>query len=408
MNQVPQRKKFDWLTAGQFGFSLLASLLLMGSSLAGILVMSLGGSLPGLAVTENQLGSALLFSAGLGFAGFLMIPSTYFSGRRLFGKPPRTSKIWQRSGWLIFSVPILIYLGYLSQANSSWGNFIFPLIHILTNGAAIFWLLNRVKRKLPGESAQRFWGVFGSGLTFAPLISLVVEILILVLLGGLWWMLLQNQPDQKQEFLNLINRLQQSSVTPAILENSISRLLESPGVVGAIFVYIAVIVPLVEELIKPIAIWFLLGRNLSPREGFLLGAVAGAGYALFENLTIAADAGIWTFVVISRLGTAAIHILTTGLVGWGLASASTEKRYARLLMSIIASVSLHGVWNGLNILSALAEISSIQFTLGSFGTYFASYAPVGLVILALGALLGLFWANSRFQRAIMSQVNQNK
>ncbi len=119
--------------------------------------------------------------------------------RRLFGKPPRTSKIWQRSGWLIFSVPILIYLGYLSQANSSWGNFILPLIHILTNGAAIFWLLNRVKRKLPGESAQRFWGVFGSGLTFAPLISLVVEILILVLLGGLLWMLLQNQPDQKND-----------------------------------------------------------------------------------------------------------------------------------------------------------------------------------------------------------------
>jgi len=29
------------------------------------------------------------------------------------------------------------------------------------------------------------------------------------------------------------------------------------------------------------------------------------------------------------------------------------------------------------------------------------------VILALGALMGLFWANSRFQRAIMSQVNQN-
>ncbi|MCK4488683.1 MAG: PrsW family intramembrane metalloprotease, partial [Anaerolineales bacterium] len=163
-----------------------------------------------------------------------------------------------------------------------------------------------------------------------------------------------------------------------------------------------------EELIKPIAVWFLLGRNLTPREGFLLGAAAGAGYALFENLTIAADADIWTFVVISRIGTAAIHILTTALVGWGLASARTEKRYLRLLMSLIASVSLHGVWNGLNILTALAEFPPIQPRLGSFGTYFASYAPVGLVILALGALIGLFWANSRFQHAIMSQVNQNK
>ncbi len=407
-NQIPQREKFDWLTAGQFGFSLLASLLLMGSSLVGTLMMSLGGSFAGLTVTENQLGSSLLFSAGLGFAGFLMIPSTYFSGRRLFGISPRTSKIWQGSDWLIFSVPILIYLGYLSQANTSWGNFTLPLIHILTNGAAIFWLLNRVKRKLPGESAQRFWGVFGSGLTFAPLIALIVEFLILILFGILWWMLLQNQPDQKQELMNLINRLQQSSVTPAIFERTISRLLESPGVVGTAFVYIAVIVPVVEELIKPIAVCLLLGRNLTPREGFLLGATAGAGYALFENLTIAADAEIWTFVVISRLGTAAIHILTTALVGWGLTSAWTEKRYTRFLMSLIAAISLHGVWNGLNILTALADFPPIQPTLGSFGFHFAGYAPVGLMILALGALMGLFWANSRFQRAIMSQVNQNK
>jgi hypothetical protein len=408
MDQVPQRKKFDWLTAGQFSFSLLAGLLLLGSSLAGILMTSLGGSLTGLAVTENQLGSALLFAAGLGFAGFLMIPSAYFSGRRLFRKPASTSKIWQRSGWLIFSVPILIYLGNLSQANSSWGKLTLPLIHILTNGAAIFWLLNRVKRKLPGESAQRFWGVFGSGLTFAPLIALIVELLILTLFGLLWWILLQNQPDQLQELLNLINRLQQSAVTPVIFERTISRLLESPGVVAAVFVYIAVIIPLVEELIKPIAVWFLLGRNLTPREGFLLGAVAGAGYALFENLTIAADSEMWTFVVITRLGTAAIHILTTALVGWGLASAWTEKRYPRFLMSLIASVSLHGVWNGLNILTALAEFPQLQHSLGSFGTHFAGYAPVGLVILALGALIGLFRANSRFQRAIMSQINQNK
>jgi len=151
-----------------------------------------------------------------------------------------------------------------------------------------------------------------------------------------------------------------------------------------------------------------LGRNLTPREGFLLGAAAGAGYALFENLTIAADSEMWTFVVITRLGTAAIHILTTALVGWGLASAWTEKRYPRFLMSLIASVSLHGVWNGLNILTALAEFPQLQHSLGSFGTHFAGYAPVGLVILALGALIGLFRANSRFQRAIMSQINQNK
>ena len=49
--------------------------------------------------------------------------------------------------------------------------------------------------------------------------------------------------------------------------------LEKPGIAGTVFVYIGMLVPLVEELIKPTALYFLLGRKLSPREGFLLGPI---------------------------------------------------------------------------------------------------------------------------------------
>jgi RsiW-degrading membrane proteinase PrsW (M82 family) len=206
----------------------------------------------------------------------------------------------------------------------------------------------------------------------------------------------------------LINRLQQSSVTPVIFQRITSNLLKKPGVSATVFIYIGVIVPLVEELIKPAAVWLLLNRKLSPREGLLLGATAGAGYALFENLTIAADAEIWTVLIISRLGTAAIHILTTSLVGWGLASAVTEKRYLRFGWSLFTAVTLHGVWNGLNILTVLAEFSGDQASTLPFGSYFSEYAPVGLVILAAGAFLGLIRTNSLFQRAIMAGINQDK
>jgi len=202
--------------------------------------------------------------------------------------------------------------------------------------------------------------------------------------------------------------LQQSSITPEVFENTLTKILENPGITGTIFIYITAIVPLVEELIKPVVIWILLSRNPSPQEGFLIGTAAGAGYALFENLAIAADAETWTFVVISRIGTSAIHILATGLVGWGLASAWTEKRYLRFPMSLVAAVSLHGVWNGLNVFTALAEFPGIHSGLGSFGSQFAGYAPVGLVIIALGSIAGLIWSNSRFQSAIMSQVNDKK
>ena len=175
-----------------------------------------------------------------------------------------------------------------------------------------------------------------------------------------------------------------------------------PGVTATVFLYIAVLIPLVEEILKSAVLWFLLGRNLTPTEGFLIGAASGAGYALFENLTIGAAADVWTFVMISRLGTAAIHILATGMVGWGLASAWTEKKYLRLAGAFIAAVSIHGIWNGLNILTALAEIAPPRDLLGSFGSYLLDYAPAGLMVLALGTFVGILRANKYFQRAIIA------
>ena len=134
-----------------------------------------------------------------------------------------------------------------------------------------------------------------------------------------------------------------------------------------------------------------------------MGAASGAGYALFENLTIGAEAEIWTFVTISRLGTAAVHILTTGIVGWGLASAWTERRYLRLFGSFISATVFHGVWNSLNLFTTFVLYPEIQDQMGEFGSMFGSYAPVGLAILALGALWGIIRTNRFFQRAIIPQ-----
>jgi hypothetical protein len=68
-------------------------------------------------------------------------------------------------------------------------------------------------------------------------------------------------------------------------------------------------------------------------------------------------------------------------------------------------VLLHGVWNGLNILSTLGEFPAVRDLLGSFGSSLASYAPVGLVLLGAGCFVGLLKANSSLRRAIMAQEN---
>ena len=407
MDQTPQ-SRFDWQVAGLFVFNLLVGFLLIGASLASALFVILGGALNEVPVSEDQLISSLLFSAGLGFAGILVFPAVFYSGRRLLGYPPRSVKSTSGGNWLILFLPTIIILGYLSQTGPTWSKYTLTIFHILANGLGILWLLNIVGRKLSQGSALRYWSSFGGGLVLAPMIAFVVEILLLVLLGLIWWIFIQSQPELKQDLFNMINRMQQSTLTPEIIERFTNSLLEQPGLIGTGFIYIAVLIPFVEELIKPAVIWLMLGRNPSPRVGFLMGAAAGAGYALFENLTIGADIQVWTFVTITRLGTAAVHILTTGIVGWGIASAWTEKKYFRLIWSLFASITFHGVWNGLNVLAALSGFPEIQNKVGSFGVLFASYAPAGLLILALGALGGLIRINSYYQRAIIPQSNQEK
>ena len=401
--QSLQRQSTDWLSAGQFAFSLLAVLLLVSISLISALLMNLGVSVSDPAIQYTQLISSLLFAAGLGFAGLLLIPSIIHSGRRLFSNKPPAVLQWDRMVRLASIFPFLILLGYFIQTGPGWSLYLLPVVHVLANGASMIWVLNLGRRKFPSDSAQRSWGAFGVGLTLTPAITFIIEILILIIIGLFWLVLIQTRPDLEQDILYIVNLISESSVNPEIPSSWAGEFVARPEVTGTILIYFSLLIPIVEELLKPIAVYFLLGRKLQPWEGFVIGATAGAGYALFENLTIGAGVETWTFVMISRLGTAAIHILTTGLVGWGLASAWTEKKYGRLAGSFVAAVTLHGVWNGLNILTALADFPSYQEKISPFLVNFADYAPAGLILLALGSIFGLLRANSQLRRAIIAQ-----
>ena len=397
--------KTDWLNLGQFIFSTLGAVLLLAAFLVstGVMLLRDNLSLPGAPASPDL--SPYLFAAGLGFAGALMVPSALYSGKKLFGKSSQAVLHWDRLRWLSYLFPIPILLGFAIQNGPAWSKALFPIVHILANGFGLLWLLDAARRHLPPESARRVWGSLVSGLGLTPMITFTLEILLLIGIGLIWVVLLQTQPDFRQDLLNLASRLQQTPVDPQILQRAVGHFAARPGVMATLFVYMAVLIPIIEELFKPLAVWLLLGRKLQPWEGFSIGATAGAGYALFENLTVGSAADIWTVVMVSRLGTAAVHILASGLVGWGLASAFTEKRYGRLIGAYLAAVFLHGTWNGLNVLSTLGEFPAVRSLLGSFGTSLAAFAPAGLVLLGAGCFVGLLRANSRVRRAIMAQEN---
>ena len=81
---------------------------------------------------------------------------------------------------------------------------------------------------------------------------------------------------------------------PQILYESILSLTMKPWVIGLTFFNFAFLVPLLEEMIKAMATLPLIRRKITPAQGFLGGALAGAlrvatrfGEALTSQLGVA-------------------------------------------------------------------------------------------------------------------------
>ncbi len=403
IDQILEPRSFDWLSAGQFALSLISALILLGGFLIGNLVLAAGALVDTGPELISQDVPSRNFLAGLGFAGLLMVPSLVHSGRRLFTKKEPRQIGWNYLAWVSVVLPVPFIIGYLIQVGPLWTQRFLPLVHILANGLGILWVIYLVRRKLPKDSAQRVWGSFISGISMVPPVTVVIELVLLGLVGIAWVFIMQSSPEYTSDLQTLSQLIE---ATPGDLEIPMDwaeGFVTRPAVVATILIYIAVLIPLVEEFLKPMVLWFVLHLKLHPREGFLIGATAGAGYAMFENLTIGASLNDWVFITISRLGTAAVHVLATGLVGWGLVSAATEKKYFRMIGAYLVAVSLHAVWNGLNIITALGELPTFQTRVQPFTAAFSFFAPVGLILLAFGSVMGLIRANNLFRRAIIAQ-----
>jgi hypothetical protein len=391
-------RRTDWLSVAQFGLSALAVIFVWGSA----------ATLGALAVTDrlgvvtslNGAMAGTLLSAVAVVTGCLILPSVYFSFRRIIGRPAlQMDGLWLR--WLrptawIFLLPVVLLLGYWVSAHPNLSWFLLPPLHVLAIGLPVYWLVYLAVRGLPLGHPQRLWGVLGSGLLLGPAFILVLEIGALMVYGLIAVMALMSQPQAISQLNALVQHLQATpEAAPDLLMNFFQPYLTRPAVIFGAFSFAAVIVPLIEELFKPIGVWLLAGRGLTPAAGFAAGAISGAGYALFESLSLTADGASWVFVVVARFGTDIIHIFTAGLTGWALALAWRERRYLRLAVAYLCAVAIHGLWNGLTVFSTLAALASLPGSSANLPLLqqVGVVAPFGLIFLAVGGFVILLLSN---------------
>ena len=404
--KVSRPASLHWPSVLQFVFSLLSVLILWGIALTlALMVLSTWLSIPNAGLEADSL-PLMLMAAGTGFSGILLLPSAWHAILRILGRPNPIKFKLRRPGITILLLPFVVGLGYLVSQNEVLAWIALPPLHVAATGISVFWLLHLGIRGLSTGSAQRTWGIFSGGLVLAPAFSLVIEMVALFTVAVFGIVYLAQDPVFADQLIQLS---QQMTLSPDQPPDAILGILEpyllQPAVIYVAFAFGAILVPLIEELFKPIGVWLLAGRNATPAQGFAAGLLSGAGYALFENFALSASAGEeWSVVIIARMGTTLVHILTAGLTGWALVLAWREGRYIRLGLTYLTAVAIHALWNGLVILSVVPEIlppgTSYPNALLNIGTI----APLGFGLLILGCFVLLLGANSAMRRAIIPPV----
>jgi hypothetical protein len=386
---VTPKAAVHWPSVWQFGLSLFGMLVLWGISLI-ILGTVLSSTIVG--STTNTL-LLLLNAAGTAFAGFLLIPSAVYALFRLLDKPAPSGWHIRRPGWIILALPPVLVLGQWTATAGMAAYFLLPVLHVLAAAISVSWLLALGLRGLTVGSRQLTWGVFNAGLVGAPLLSLVAEFVALVFVAIFAFLFLIQDPQVIEALIELTETMSVgvSETALELLEPYVMR----PSTLYISLFFGALIVPLLEELFKPIGVWLLAGRNPTPGQGFAAGLLSGAGYALFENFMLGAGAGQdWAFVAIARMGTSLIHILTAGLMGWALARAWHGKRYLQLGVTCLIAIAIHALWNGMVILTMVSDLFGSQVALPESLTVVESISPAVFVVMILGCFLSLLGFNA--------------
>jgi len=326
-------------------FSILAMLVLLGYG-----VYSLVTSI----LNFDPQDPSILASGVLGLVSTLtgvalLSPMLVHSVKRLSGKDIRTWEVppvkWQAVlVFIVWVVCVLLAGGFNSLFDYGW---VISLPFFVAAGILPVALLAWVAiGGLTNGSQRRLWAVLGLSMGGSTVLAILAEYLVIGVIAVVIGVVSYAKPEVKTLIDTLREQISSGMDVEALLP-LLGPYVAKPWIYLTLLALAAVSGPMIEEAVKPAALW-LLGKNFrSPAEGFALGALSGAGFALLEGLMASSGAvTMLGFGLAARFTSTLMHIIASGLVGWGIASARLEKRYGRMIGAYLLACTIHGLWNG--------------------------------------------------------------
>lgn len=329
-----------------------------------------------------------LLASTLIFISALFIPAAYYNVRKIFGKEIPAASPKQLNIWLgLLLVAAWIASATLAQTffnneTLKWLSLPFYLISIILPA---YFLVRLATGGLSTGSRLRVWSVLSTGMALGTSFAVVIEIGIAILgLIGVGFYLFFH-PEQTLAFQNLAEQLTRASTLDDTLAAA-GPLISSPLTILAALLFFSVLTPLIEETAKSLTVWLMFNRLDSPAQGFVAGALSGAGFGLFESLLASATPdSSWATTLLVRGMSTMMHILAASLTGWGIASFRANKRPGRMIGMYVLAMSLHGLWNAAVIMIFFGGMRMVGNT-GSpdlLGTVMVSFSTLVLIALCL-------------------------
>jgi RsiW-degrading membrane proteinase PrsW (M82 family) len=386
----PPRPKRDGYLFGVGIASFVGSILVLLGGLFSLLVLTLLLAAPQSQLTPDQLFMSIVTIAAFALIGVIGGSySLYHSIRSAFLRKP-SAGFALPTFWLF----VVLYLGVLGAGyalhvrgqdvtNEPLTVFLILMAGLLP-ALAVLALGNR-RLRFPKKAAwpttwRRFALAIVSGATLGVLVAGILEFVFQVVLvrgQGIDPYLCLNNPNAPQ--------------------------CQNPQIYNLLFIAVAIIAPLVEEAVKPLAAVILIGRVRSAAEAFVLGLSCGIGFDLIETSGyISSSYTDWLNTALVRTGAGLLHGLGAAMVvlGWYFITHPGKNRVPKALGCWLYAVIQHAVWNGswglVLLPGSIGQYFSNTLTLGSVSLPYYAFINIGEAVIMLAFFL---YMTGRLRRA---------
>lgn len=333
--QPPQPKRDGYLFGVAISSLICSSLLLLaGLGLLGLLALLAIAPPTNLSKSEYFAGVMLFIGftcAGIVGGGF----GLYHSSRSAFLRKPSADFALPQFWIFVLLYVAVIGIAYLLQKQGLAVAYpVVTAVLILLAGIfpalAVLALADRrlhFPRSSPWPTSwRRFTLALVSGATLSVGLALLLEFVFQVLL------------------------VQGQAVNPLLcIDRPTAPNCQNPAVYNLILLVVAVIAPVIEEAVKPIAVVVLIGRIRSAAEAFVLGLACGIGFDLIETTGyISYGYQDWLSIALIRTGSGLLHGFGAAMValGWYYLTRPGKHRLLKTSACWLYAVAQHALWNG--------------------------------------------------------------